>query len=325
MHNVRKDTVSSMKVRSFRGYTRPKGKIKRGHGLITFRGEDGKKPRRVLAVALGVLAVIVLAFLFRAEPVLMNSAEVATVWDHGVLRVGVRTDVPGMAENGEGYETELAALLADKIMSANPDWDGTTAVELVPVTPMDVSAKLSDGSIDVAICLMPAGVSDTCAYSRAYYTDAVYFLTLPGEESRAIKNIRIGCIQNASSTSLYVPSGAVYNVLTAYIDAHPDDGLATTTESGTVKRNITVYASYEDLFKGLESGEVQAVVLNGLMLQKYAVQYSFGISPTKAGSIDYAVACLAENAALASVADLMLADMEQDGTLEAMKTKYGSN
>jgi ABC-type amino acid transport substrate-binding protein len=229
-----------------------------------------------------------------------------------------------MAGHG-GPGAELAALLADKIMSASPGWNGTTAVELVPVTPMDVSAKLSDGSIDVAICLMPAGVSETYAYSRAYYTDVVYFLTLPDEENRAIKNIQIGCIQNASSTSLYVPSGAVYNVLTAYIDAHPDDGLATETDSETVKRNITVYASYEDLFKGLESGEVQAVAVSGLMARKYAADYSFAYSPTTAGSIDYAIACLAENAALASVADLMLADLEQDGTLEALKTKYGLN
>ena len=312
-----------MKVRSFRGYKRPKEKTKRAHRLITLRGEDGKKTRRVLAVALGVLAVIALALLLRAEPVLMNSAEVATVWDNGVLRVGVRTDVPGMAENGEGYEAELAALLAERIMRADPDWSASTAVELVSVTPMDVAAMLTDGSIDVAICLMPVGASESYAYSRAYYTDPVYFVTLPGGESRTIRNMWIGCIQNASSTSLYVPSGAVYNVLAAYIDAHPDDGLTTLTESGTLKRNVTVYASYGDLFRGLESGEVQAIALNGLMLRKYAEDKSFGISQTQAGSIAYAVACLSENAALASVADLLLADMEENGSLETLKAKYG--
>ncbi|HWQ57695.1 MAG TPA: transporter substrate-binding domain-containing protein [Clostridia bacterium] len=312
-----------MKVRSFKGYRRPKEKIKRGRALFTLRGEEGKVPRRVLAGIAAVVALIVILRSLRAEPVLMSSAEIATVWDHGVLRVGVRTDVPKMGQEGEGLEVELAKLLAEKIMSADPAWSGTTPTELVEVSAMDVAAKLTDGTIDVAVCLMPRGANAEYAYSRAYYTDEIVFLTRPGEENTPIKYITLGCIQNASSTSLYVPSGAVYNALTAYVDAHPDDGLSTVDEDGTSTRNIVSYASYEDLFKALESGEVDAVAFSSLLAEKYADSYAFGISPVAAGAVEYAFACLAEQSAIASVADVMLADMEQDGSLTGLKIKYG--
>lgn len=312
-----------MKVRSFQGFRRPREKIKRGHGLFTLRGEEGKLPRRALAVAAGVALLAVLAFSLRADPVLMNSAEIATIWDHGVLRVGVRADVPQMGQGGAGLEVELAALLARKIMEADRNWIGAEPVELVEVGAMDVAAKLSDGSIDAAICLMPKGANEAYAYSRAYYTDEILFLTRPGEENIQIKNIDVGCIQNASSTSLYVPSGAVYNALAAYIDAHPDDGLTVVSESGTSTRRITTYASYEDLFKGLADGDVGAVALSALMADKYAGAYPFGVSSVKAGSVDYAVASLAEQSAVAAIADIMLASMEQDGSLASLKERYG--
>ena len=70
------------------------------------KGEQGKKLRRALIIAGAAAAVILLALLLRPEPVLMNSAEIANIWNKGVLRVGLRYDVPGLAENGTGLEWE---------------------------------------------------------------------------------------------------------------------------------------------------------------------------------------------------------------------------
>ncbi len=304
-----------MKVRFLRGFRRPLERIKRGHSLIPLRGEAGKPARRVLYVLAGIVVLVVLLRSLRAEPVLMNSAEIATVWDTGVLRVGVRTDVPGLAAENEGLEVELAQLLAEKIMQASADWPGGEAVELVPVNAMNVAAKLTDGSIDAAIALMPANAFSGYAYSRAYYGDPVLLLTRPGEENIPVKNIVLGCIQSASTTSLYVPSGAAFSTLSAYIENHPDDGL--TLEA------VVRYASYDALLSGLAQGEIDAAVLPGILASKYAQTYSFGVSPVTLGTLEYAVACLAEVPAIASVADVMLSDMEQDGSLDALKQKYG--
>ncbi len=306
-----------MKVKLLSGYRRLKERNKRGRRLIPLRGEAGKPVRRALAGIAGGIALVVLLLSFRAEPVLMNSAEIATVWDKGVLRVGVRTDVPGMATQEGGLEVELAELLAQKIMAASDHWAGGPAVELVPVNAMNVTAKLTGGEIDAAISLMPRGAYASYAYSRAYYKDPVLFLTRVGEENITIKYAKLGCLQNASSSSLYVPSGAAFNVLSAYIEAHADDGLAL--------KDVMRYASYEALFAGLMRAEVDAVVLPKLMADKYAQEYSFGVSPVAVGEINYAVACLSEASAIASIADVMLADMERDGSLEAIKQTYGLN
>lgn len=54
----------------------------------------------------------------------MNSAEIANVWNNGVLRVGLRNDVPGLAEDGTGLEWEIAQALAERIMSNSDDYTG---------------------------------------------------------------------------------------------------------------------------------------------------------------------------------------------------------
>ena len=112
------------------------------------KGEQGKKLRRALIIAGAAAAVILLALLLRPEPVLMNSAEIANVWNNGVLRVGLRNDVPGLAEDGTGLEWEIAQALAERIMSNSDDYTGDIpALEAVEVTSMSVGAKLRDGKV----------------------------------------------------------------------------------------------------------------------------------------------------------------------------------
>ncbi len=147
------------------GGRRPRDRKNRGLAILSFfKGDKGKVPRRIALGVAGLLLAAVIGRSLRAEPVLMNSAEVATIWDHGALRVGLRTDIPGMCENGEGLEAELAALLAERILAASPNWKGDTIpLEEVEVNSMTVAAKLTDGSIDAAICLMPVGVNSNYA------------------------------------------------------------------------------------------------------------------------------------------------------------------
>lgn len=288
---------------------------KRGRKLITFKGDDGKLPRRIAVAAAIITALILIITLFKPEPVIMNSAEVATVWDNGALRVGIRTDVPGFAEDGTGLEAELAELLAGRIMEADNDYEGGSPVELVEVTSMTVGAKLSDGSIDVAISLMPEGGSSGCSYSRAYYTDGIWFIVRPGDENMEIKNVTIGYIQSASSTSLYVPTSVIYRSLSSYITAHPEDGLGATSDHHA-------YASYGEMIAGLLAGDVDCAVLNGAMINKYK-DAGFAVSSTMLSSVGYAVAAESSDSAFTTIADMMLEEMEGDGSLAALYKKYG--
>ena len=258
-----------MKIRSFFSGRNRRIRKKHTRPVIMLKGEQGKKLRRALIIAGAAAAVILLALLLRPEPVLMNSAEIANVWNNGVLRVGLRNDVP--------------------------------ALEAVEVTSMSVGAKLRDGSIDAAICLMPRGANAAYAYSRAYYDDPCYILVKPGNENADMSKLKVGCIQSASSSNLYVPSGATRNLLFSYYSDYKDSGYDTAS--------ITGYASYTDLFDALDKGQVDAIAINELMLNKYGEGRAYAKHTADIGTLHYAVATLSTNSAIATVADMLLSEM----------------
>ena len=312
-----------MRLKLFSRHGRRLNQKKRGRRLITFNGEEGKRPRQILIAAGAVLLLLILVSALRVEPSLMSSAEVATVHDNGVLRVGVRTDMPKMAYEGAGLEIELAELLAERILSYDDAWTGERdAVELVPVTAMTVAAKLNDGSIDVAIAMLPRNATSAYAYSTAYYVDTCRFVTRAGEGSRPIKNMKIGYLQSASTSSLYVPTACFSARLNAYLEEHPEDGLVTTYKYNEETISYA-YASFGELFEALLAGEVDAIVMSDLYLDKYEGEYEFDRSETVLGAYSYAVASSSSAPALASLADVMLSDLRADGTLDALYQKYG--
>ena len=291
-----------MKIRSFFSGRNRRIRKKHTRPVIMLKGEQGKKLRRALIIAGAAAAVILLALLLRPEPVLMNSAEIANVWNNGVLRVGLRNDVPSLAENGTGLEWEIAQALAERIMSNSDDYTGDIpALEAVEVTSMSVGAKLRDGSIDAAICLMPSGANAAYAYSRAYYDDPCYILVKPGNENADMSKLKVGCIQSASSSNLYVPSGATRNLLFSYYSDYKDSGYDTAS--------ITGYASYTDLFDALDKGQVDAIAINELMLNKYGEGRAYAKHTADIGTLHYAVATLSTNSAIATVADMLLSEM----------------
>lgn len=312
-----------MRMKLFTRHGRRPNLKKRIRRLITLKGEEGKRPRRILIAVGAALLLLILANALRAEPSLMSSAEVATVHDNGVLRVGVRTDMPGMAYEGEGLEIALAQILAERILSYDDGWTGERdAVELVPVTSMTVASKLNDGSIDVAIAMMPRNATSAYAYSSAYYVDTCRFVTRAGEGDREIKNMKIGYLQSASTSGLYVPTACFSARLSAYLEEHPDDGLITTYAYNEEKISYA-YASFGELFGALLSGEVDAIVMSDLYLDKYEDEYDFDRSETILGAYSYAVASSSSAPALASLADMMLSDLRADGTLDALYRQYG--
>lgn len=275
---------------------------KHTRSVIPIKGEQGKKLRRALIIAGAVVAVLLISLLFKPEEVLMNSTEIAQVQNNGALKVGLRNDVPVLAENGEGLEWEIAEALAEYILSDSDEYTGDTlALEYVEVTSMSVGAKLKDGSIDAAVCLMPKDANSSYAYSRSYYDDPCYILVKGGHEQDDLSKLTVGCIQSASSSSLYVPSGATRNLLFSYYEAREEQGYSTD--------NITGYASYEDLFAALEKGKVDAIAINELMLNKYGASYDYAFHTADIGTLHYAVATLSSNSAIASVADMLLAEM----------------
>ncbi len=265
-----------------------------------FKGDKGKRRAKIVVWCAVVLAAIALAVLvFNPEPMLLETAEIKSIENRGVLRVGVRTDMPGLGFEGEGLEVELANGLVSYIL---PGWDLSSAIELVPVTAKTVTAKLDDGSIDVAICMMRQGGYSSCVYSGTYYVDPVWLAIKAGEESLSIDGISIG----------YVKGTPGETALKSYADANPDKGISK-----------SVFASYPDMLAALDKGVVDGISLTGTHYIKYREEHHLNIQGTMLGTVNYAIASSTDSPALVQIADMMLYDMMESGELDSMIERHG--
>lgn len=256
--------------------------------------------------------LLILVVASRPEPQLMSSAEIQNVEERGVLRVGVRDEVPGFSDHGEGLEAALARALAARMLPGVP---GEAAAKLVSVTSFTAGARLDDATIDVALALLEKDASTKYLYSDAYYSEPARFLMPEGKENEPIHNLTVGCIQAApwmgSSSGDKLPS-AGQKLLTAYVTAHPGDGV-----------EIKAFASYDDMLTALQSGSIGAAVMTDIYIAKYRESYMFSVSPAALGSVSYAMACTTDSPAYVQLFNLMLAEMRENGSLAALYEQYG--
>ena len=154
-----------MKSNIIRRYRRKLRRVQLNFRRMNFTliGDEGKPWRRAIAIAAGVLLLLVALIFGRAETQLMSSAEVKTVQERGVLRIGVIPDMPG-AE----LEKELGRRIAAKLL---PDADPESRIDFRDVTTMTAGANIDDGTVDMVIAHMASQMSAKYTYSDSYYTE----------------------------------------------------------------------------------------------------------------------------------------------------------
>lgn len=287
--------------------------------------------RRWLRVALcvfcGLIALVILAQLFKPEVQLMGTAEVRRITERGMLVVGVRTDMPRYAEDGEGLEIELARRFAEYLL---PDSVGGAAIKYVEVTNRTARTKLTDGSVDVVFALMQRGASSNYAYSYAYASDACRLLVQPVDAEKPLDEMVLGYVQDTASA----------NVLDRYISAHETRvertlidkllGNNPTLPPDAITFTKKAFASYPDLLTALANGRIDGAALtdayivkyrgeNGLFLEKY----NFVTHETVLGTVEYAIAASGDEAAIAQLGDMFIYEMNKSGELPILLSKYG--
>ena len=307
----------------------------RPHIKFTLHGEEGKIPRIILSV-LAAVTVIVLLFVFlKPHKQLMKSPEVRRIQDRGVLYAGIRNDMPAFAYDSEGFEAELAERFAEYLLCDSQgdaqfhpavNAHGGSAVKFVTVSSKTTAAKLSDGSVDIVIALMPKDADIMYSYSYSYYTDECPVLVHSGSENKKLSDMLIGYVQQTPAES----------VLKKYADEHETkvkvglfdkiSGKEPELPPDAVRFDLKPFASYPDILNALYRGRIDGAVISGAYMIKYKAEiekYGFTRHNEDIGSIEYAITAREDESALTQLADMFIYDLQQSGELDALLKKYG--
>ena len=270
---------------------------------FTLIGDEGRPWRRAIALGAGLFVVLLLALIGGTETQLMATPEVKTIEERGVLRVGVRYDMPGL--NGEdGLEQALARRIAERML---PQSDTENCLELVEVSSMTGCTKLDDGTVDMVIAMMSPSVAPTYYYSSPYYSDECILAVMSGTSSFALKNFTVGLIQKNKLRS---------SAEEALVDTFTENN----NNFVITKRS---YPSYDDLITGLKKGEVGGIALTRLHYEQLSKEYDIVPTSLSFGTVDYCVMAATDNSTLAQIADMEIQELWNSGEMDELHVKYG--
>ena len=258
------------------------------HRRLSLKLLRSRASRSIFIAGAALLFIVFLILILRPEPQLRNSAEVAIIKENGVLRVGVHQNMPGFCSDGVGLEAELAQRFATDLLGS-----GETLL-LVPLDGRTAGPHLDNGDVDVVLSLQVRGELSQYEYSRAYYVDKACFAVQPGSENTPLSQLIVGTIQTS--------------VLTSRLDARLEE------EPGYVAQQ-KLYASYPDLFAALEKGQVNAALIPHAYALRYQEEAGFSLHAEVFGELEYALMCSTDAPALAELFNMLLNQLEQDGTL----------
>lgn len=234
-----------------------------------------------------------------------GNTEVQDIRDRGVLRVGVKSDVPGFgyldADTGElqGMEIDLARAIAREMLGDE------SKLELVPVTTQTRGPMLDNGELDLVIATFTITKErqEQFHFTKPYFIDEIGFL------------VRV----NSSIVSFADMQGAVVGV-----------ARATTTrialETEAAKNGITFsyreYANFPEMKAALLEQEIDVFsvdksILSGY-LDKETRMLADGFNPQ-----EYGIAVNRQKAKLAQYMDDLLDQMLEDGTMSTLIEEWG--
>ncbi len=183
-----------------------------------------------------------------------RAADVQAIIDRGVLRVGVKSDVPGfglqdvLTEEYTGLEIDLAYKIAETL--------GIEKVEFTAVTAATRGQLLDSGDIDMvaATFTITDERRESWNFTTPYYTDAVSLLVKTDSG--------ITDYADLAGKTIGVSTGSTS--MEALIAAAAENGVTLTKEA-----NFSEYATYPEIKTALDSNRVDAFCVDGSILSGY--------------------------------------------------------
>ncbi|MDR0936835.1 MAG: transporter substrate-binding domain-containing protein [Oscillospiraceae bacterium] len=256
---------------------------------------------------ISLLLVTVLALSLAACAKTNSGDNIQAIKDRGVLRVGVKVDVPLYGflnpdtNEQEGFEADLARELAKRIIGDE------TKVEFQAVTAQTRGPLIDNGEVDIVIATYTINEERKLSYNftTPYFVDAIGFLV---KKSLGAKNITdlngksVGVAQSATTKAALTEK---------------------TAELG-ISFKIEEFGSYPELKTALTSERIDAFSVDKSILLGYIDDDTEIIEETFAPQ-EYGIASKLENKELAKYLDDFIKDSKSDGTLDNLIAKWGLN
>jgi putative glutamine transport system substrate-binding protein len=235
--------------------------------------------------------------------------DVAAIKKAGVLKVGVKADVPGFGLQNtatgqyEGFEIELAKLIAQDILG-DPSKADFTAVTAKTRGPL-----IDTGELDMIIATFT--ITDerklTYNFTTPYYTDAVGMLVKKAAGISGLLDLdgkTIGVAQSA--TSKVAIEAAAFALRAGNIGVSP---------------KFAEFATYPEIKAALDSGRIDVFSVDKSILSGYLDDETM-ILPDAYAPQPYGVTTKLQNKALAAYLDGLIVKWLADGTIDRLARQF---
>lgn len=236
-----------------------------------------------------------------------EDAALQAIKDRGVLRVGVKEDVPFFGlyntdtKEYEGLEIQLAQMIAKELLG------DSSKVEFTPVTAATRGQLVDNGDIDMVLATFTITEERKQSYnfSTPYYTDAVTVMVK----------------KDGGIATLGDLDGKTIGVATSSTSSK---ALAEATEKMKPGAKLTFkeFASYPEIKSALDSGRIQAFCVDGSILGGY-LDDSVMLLADRFSPQDYGVCIKKSNTGLAEYVDGLIQGWLDDGTIKGIVSDIG--
>jgi len=269
-----------------------------------------KKKNRTLFLTFPLLVLVAILLFVVKQPIaqtdtpteLSNSDQVQAIIERGVLRVGVKQDVPNFGyknpDSGEfeGLEIDIARKIADEL---------GVDIEFTPVTAQTRGPLLDNGQVDLVIATFTITEERKLLYNftTPYYTDAVGFLVN--------KDSGIKTFTDLNGKTIGVAQGSITRTLISEL-----------ADKYGIAVNFAELGSYPELSVSLRAHRTDAFSVDQSILSGYIgskselMDFSFSAS-------DYGIVTKLSNKGLNNCLNSLVEKWTSDGTLQAFYDANG--
>ena len=260
--------------------------------------------RKFLPIYIGVVAVVLALVLVlgAGKGKAVTSAEDTAFAAKGTIEVGIVTQNSPLAFSEEdggvsGFDSDVMTELLNR---AYPD----KKIVFKQIDSQIASYALKTGEIDLAVGQYVNGVTKTqgLALTKGYYTDEVYAYVAEDADFADINELR----------------GKNVLVMTTEISRS-----AAKTKLDEIEGGMTLIScsSYVDALESIDNGSADAVVCAAQMMKLRGA----GLKPlpTRITTVDYCILAWTDNTDVTSYLNIYIAEMREDGTLEALEREHG--